>query len=209
MEKRGRFIVFEGLDGSGKSSQLRLLGEYLKESGQNVLETLEPTSGPVGSLLRQILTGRMRADPHTIALLFAADRSDHLFQQQDGLLARLAGGMTVLCDRYYLSNYAYQAEHVSLDALIEFNRHNTRNLRPDLTLFLDLPVEVSLERIRKNRVSVELFEKEENLRKVRDFYHQAIERLASEENIRIINADRSVDEIAADIRQIVGELPGF
>ena len=111
MEK-GKFIVLEGIDGSGKSSQTAPLVKHIEALGVPCRETREPTDGPVGSLIRQIFTGRVTADNRVIAALYAADRIDHLVNEVDGLLAAVDQGVTVVSDRYYFSSYAYHSVDV-------------------------------------------------------------------------------------------------
>lgn len=90
--KKGNFIAFEGIDGSGKSTQIGLLAERLKKEGIRCYTTMEPTNGPIGSLIRQVMTGRIRMDNKAIAGLFAADRLDHLLNEVDGIAAKMEGG---------------------------------------------------------------------------------------------------------------------
>ena len=143
---RGCFFALEGIDGSGKSTQLPLLARRLEEAGFPCLQTREPTDGPVGSLLRRVLTGQVTCDSRVAAPLFVADRLDHLLRPEDGLLAVLEGGTTVLCDRYLFSSYAYQSVDLSLDWVIGANRPCADLLRPDATLFLDVEPELALAR---------------------------------------------------------------
>ena len=102
----GRFLALEGIDGSGKSTQLQLLLERLRARGVECCGTREPSDGPVGAMIRQILTGRVTADNRVIAGLFAADRLDHLVNRRDGILEQVRSGVTVVTDRYYFSSYA-------------------------------------------------------------------------------------------------------
>jgi len=141
---RGCFIVLEGIDGSGTTSQTRALADRLRGSGRNVLETREPTSGAIGALIRERLSVRAAAlDPAALALLFAADRIDHLARE---ITPAIAAGSVVISDRYLLSSFAYQ----SLDCDIAWIREiNARALRPDLTLFLEVPAEVAFDRVQR------------------------------------------------------------
>src|SRR4051812_8814260 len=100
------FIALEGIDGSGKSSQVRLLAKKLQAAGHKVHATFEPTDGHIGKLLRSILKGTIKADNRTIAGLFLADRLDHLLHEETGLVKMLEQGYTVITDRYYFSSYA-------------------------------------------------------------------------------------------------------
>src|SRR5437870_4053780 len=101
---RGAFIVFEGLDGAGISTQARLLHERLIASEVPCNRSFEPTAGPVGSLLRQYLAHRVQFDPHTVAALFAADRLDHLYNRTNGIAQRLENGITEISERYLFSS---------------------------------------------------------------------------------------------------------
>jgi len=206
METRGLFLAFEGIDGSGKSTQLERLRRRLTAEGIRCLATREPTEGPVGSLLRQILTGRTAADGRVIASLFTADRIDHIVNGTDGILKRVREGVTVLTDRYYFSSYAYQGVEMGLDWVIASNSVSAGLLRPDLTVFLDLPVERAMERIQKNRYTQELYEKEERLRAVRQKYFEAFERLRDEERVAVIDAAAAEDAVAEQIWNTISPL---
>ena len=107
--ERGRFIVFEGIDGSGKTTQIQLLKNRLQQEGIECYSTREPTDSPIGSLIHQIMTGRVRSDNKVIAALFVADRLDHLLNPTDGILEKIGSGISVISDRYYFSSYAYHS----------------------------------------------------------------------------------------------------
>ncbi len=203
---RGFFFAFEGIDGSGKTTQLERLRQKLAAEGLRCLVTREPTEGPVGSLLRQILTGRTAADYRVIASLFTADRIDHLVNDADGILKRVREGVTVLTDRYYFSSYAYQGMDMGLDWVIAATSVSAGLLRPDLTVFLDIPAERAMERIQKNRYTQELFEKEERLRVVRRKYLEAFEKLRDQERVAVIDADAGEDTVAARVWEAVSPL---
>ena len=117
-KQKGNFIAFEGIDGSGKSTQIGLLAERLKKEGVCCYTTMEPTNAPVGSLVRQVMTGRIRMDNKAIAALFAADRLDHLLNEVDGIASKIEEGTTVLTDRYYFSSYAYHSVDVPMEWVI-------------------------------------------------------------------------------------------
>src|SRR5687767_4680396 len=109
--KKNLFLAFEGIDGSGKSTQVKKLAHKLAEEGHKVCTTCEPTTGPIGKMIRDIFNHRMEGDQRTIAALFAADRLEHLLNKQDGILKKLEEGYTVITDRYYFSSYAYHSVH--------------------------------------------------------------------------------------------------
>ena len=203
---RGRFLVFEGIDGSGKSTQVRLLAERLRGMGIPCDKTMEPTDGPFGSQIRQVLTGRIQADPRVLAPLFVADRLDHLLKPGNGLSTRVQAGVTVLCDRYYYSNYAYQSADLSMDWVIEANAPCREILRPDLCLFLDVDPDAALERITRNRDHTELFEKKSRLVRTREDYREAFRRIAGEEHIVTIDGSGTKEEIAERIWEAVRQL---
>lgn len=198
MEK-GKFIVLEGIDGSGKSSQIGPLVKRLEGLGLSCRADREPTGGPVGSLIRQIFTGRVTADNRVIAALYAADRIDHLVNEVDGLCAAISQGTTVVSDRYYFSSYAYHSVDVDMDWVIQANALSAQLLRPTLTVFLDVPVETALERIHRNRFVEEIFDGEQRLRKTRELYFQAFERLRDTEKVAVVDGSGPPEEVARRI----------
>lgn len=206
--QRGKFIVFEGIDGSGKSTQIKLLANYLREKGVSVYTTFEPTDGPIGSVLHQCMTGRIPADEKTIAALFVADRLDHLNNPVNGILSKIEGGITVLSDRYYLSSYAYNGAHVSLDWVMQANSMCAEILRPDINIYIDIDPQVSLGRVSR-RGSTERYEKLDNMERVRKKYFELFDRLGKEEKIAIVQSRREVQETAKKIREAADELFGF
>ena len=197
--EKGAFIVLEGIDGSGKSSQIDPLARWLASRGVRCLTTREPTGGPVGSLIRQIFTGRVNADNRVIAALYAADRIDHLVNEVDGLCAVLDKGITVVSDRYYFSSYAYHSVDMDMDWVIQANSVSAGLLRPTVTIFLDVPVEEALERIRQNRVVREIFDQEDRLRQTRELYFKAFERLRDVENVAVVDGSGSREQVAERI----------
>ena len=194
--KKGKFIVLEGIDGSGKSSQIGALVERLEALGLPCRADREPTGGPVGSLIRQIFTGRVSADNRVIAALYAADRLDHLVNEVDGLCAAIDRGITVVCDRYYFSSYAYHGVDVDMDWVIGANALSANLLRPTLTVFLDVPVETALERIHKNRTVEEIFDREDRLRKTRELYFQAFDRLKDVERVAVVDGSGPREQVS-------------
>lgn len=197
--KNNLFIAFEGIDGSGKSTQVMLLTDNLKKAGHKVYYTFEPTDSPIGAIIRNIFKHRIEADHRTIAGLFVADRLDHLLNKTNGILKKLEEGYTVISDRYYFSSYAYHGTHMSLDWVIQANSLSADLLRPDINIYIDITPEISMKRLNNGRSSMELYETIENLRNVRGKYLEAIEQLKFKENIFITDGNRSPEIIAADI----------
>lgn len=200
---RGRFFALEGIDGSGKSTQLKLLAQRLQRHGLPCHRTKEPTDAPIGALIRQILSGQWQADPRAVAALFAADRIEHLVHPTDGLCDILAHGTHVITDRYYFSSYAYHSVDLDMDWVIQTNAISAELLRPNLTLFFDLPIPVALHRIRTNRPSLELYETEERLRAVRAKYFEAFEKLHTIESVCIIDANGTEAEVSERVWRAV------
>ncbi len=202
----GNFIAFEGIDGSGKSTQILLLQKKLTELNMKCFTTREPSASPIGSLIHQIMTGRVEADNRAVAGLFVADRVDHLLNNVDGICSKINDGITVLTDRYYFSSYAYQAVDMDMDWVINANSISAEILRPTATVFLDIDVKTAMERISKNRFHTELYEKEERLIAVRDNYFKAFEKLKGIENVIVIDADAPEDIIAQRVWNAVEPL---
>lgn len=193
---RGNFIAFEGIDGSGKSTQISLLIERLKKEGIYCYSTMEPTSSPIGSLIHQIMTGRIKTDNRVIAGLFVADRLDHLLNEVDGILSKINEGITVITDRYYFSSYAYHSVDMPMEWVIKANEQSSMILKPTITIFIDVDPDIAVGRIAKNRFHQELFEKKSRLVKVRENYLKAFELLEKEENYVIIDGNQTQEKIA-------------
>ena len=186
--KRGLFIVLEGPDGAGISTQAALLHSNLIARGLRAASTKEPTGGPIGSVVRQALAHRLVYPPNepvgddVMALLYAADRLDHL---RADVLPRLEAGVHVVCDRYRLSSYAYQGLTLGQDWVRTLNN---RAIAPDLTFFIDVPPETSQQRIVARGGHIELYERDERLRPIYANYLSLIE-AAKAEGERIITVD--------------------
>jgi dTMP kinase len=195
----GALIVIEGIDGSGTTTQTDLLLEWLGRIGVPAVATREPSGGPIGAVLRQHLGRQVElGGPEAEALAFAADRMDHVVSE---IVPALAVGTTVVADRYYLSSLAYQALACDLDWLREINR---LALRPDLTVFLAVPVEVGMERF-SGRTTRERFEEDRGeLARIAERYDAAIVALrAGGEEVQVIDGTRSPSEVQAEIVSLV------
>ena len=200
------FIAFEGIDGSGKTTQAKRLADSLTLEGTKIHLTAEPTKRTIGKMIREIFSGAAKADERVIAGLFVADRLDHILNDQDGMLNLLRNGITVISDRYYLSSYAYHGVHTDMDWVINSNAMAAKLLRPDLNIFIDVSPEIAMDRIASGRTGTELYETLDNLKAVRQKYFEAFEKVRGEEKIEIINGDRPHDEVSADILALVSTL---
>lgn len=205
MEK-GLFIAFEGLDGSGKSTQIDLLARHLENQGRRVWHTAEPTDLPTGKLLRQALGGSGNTDPAYLAGLFLADRVAHNTDPEQGIGRLLDQGINVISDRYYYSSFAYQGMDTDLEWVIRMNLQSPVIRKPDLCIFLDVDYRTCKERIDGRKGRLEIFEKDaETLARIRDKFFEVFHLLGEKENIRIVSADRPMEEITREILCLVDE----
>ena len=199
---RGRFIVFEGIDGAGKSTQIEKLRQKLISEGRKVFITAEPTASVTGGILRDALSGNYKRSSAELAAMFLSDRVFHNVNESVGINQALEKGFDVISDRYYYSSFAYQGLDSDIDWVINMNLNCPEIRRPDLCIFLDLDAQKSKERIDTNRATVEIFEKEEILNKIRGKFFDVFSRLP-DENIEIIDASGSVDDVAEKISEVV------
>lgn len=195
----GKFIVMEGLDGSGKSTQLRLLEQNLHDLGYATDVTAEPTASAVGGLLRDALCGYTKRTPAEMAALFVLDRIQHNVNPVWGINKMLEQGRVVISDRYYYSSLAYQGRITDPAWVRSMNLDCPEIRRPDLCVFLDVDYEACRRRVEEGRAFLEIYEDAESLRQTRECYHQVLSELASRDNIVIVDAGRSPEEVAADV----------
>lgn len=205
---KGKFIVIEGLDGSGKTTQTKIVTEKLTARGINVINQAEPTPHEYGKMCREALSGRKKCTKSQLALLFTADRIDHNVNAEDGINMHLQRGDTVISDRYYYSTLAYQGVDVGMNWLKSLNLDCEDIRKPDLCVFLDLTPEKSMERINANRSAdeIEIYENLEYLTSIRKRFYNVIDSLKDSENIAVINADGTVEEVAEKIEKAVMSL---
>jgi dTMP kinase len=212
-EPRGPFIVLEGIDGAGTTTQLNVLREHFRITGRGAFYTHEPSDGPIGMLIRLALQGRLVGgafelhDPNdparpttadfdrtALALLFAADRADHVTTQ---VRPNLDAGRAVVCDRYLLSTLAYQGQSCDAEWLLEINR---QVVTPDLTFFLDVRPSDAKLRMRASRWKRELFESSEEQHGIRDAYWRYIDMgLPQLGRIEVIESSRPSAEVSSDL----------
>ena len=202
----GKFIVFEGLDGSGKSTHIKLLYDYLKARGEKVFITTEPTGYESGKQLRAALSGAVLRSPCEMAVMFVYDRIAHNINPKDGISAMLDSGAYVICDRYYYSSLAYQGSETDFEWVRSMNVNCPEIRRPDVCIYLDLSPAQCIKRIKSSRESMEIYETFDKLTAVEDKFKYAFKLLSNTDNIKIVDADRSIYEVAADIRAIIENL---
>ncbi|MBN2096836.1 dTMP kinase [Candidatus Peregrinibacteria bacterium] len=194
------FIAFEGLDGSGSSTQSRLLAKKLEANGHAVLLTKEPTSdSPIGKMIREVLQHKWDCSPDGLQLLFSADRAEHL---KNKIEPALKNGQIVITDRYFFSTIAYGALAVD-DA--EWLKQLSKHFRvPDITFLFRLDPKTCIERIQGRGSDFELFEQHDKLETIWRTYEKIAEEYP---HFHLIDASKSIDEISDEIWKIVsGEL---
>ena len=204
--KNGLFISIEGPDGSGKSTQIEVLRKYFEKQGIDVLLTREPGGTPISEKIREIIIDKnnMEMDDMTEALLYAASRAQHVAEV---IKPALAAGKIVICDRFIDSSIAYQGYGRELgDCVRVINEYAVRGCIPDMTFLMKMDPKVGKERISESEQDRLEQEKLDFHRRVFDGYIEMEERF---DRIIGIDAERSIDEISADIishiERIIGE----
>ncbi len=196
---RGRFIVLEGIDGSGTTTQAKRLTEELARRGRSVVATWEPSTGPVGQLIRRALRHELARDDggqrelswETLALLFAADRADHV---ESVIRPALDAGLIVVSDRYDLSSLTYQSLTAPEPdgALAWIRTLNARAVRPDLTLVLDVAGDVAEVRRASRGGPAELFEVTELQRRLAALYTRAERLVPADRLVHVVDGEPDV-----------------
>ncbi|HEY3819729.1 MAG TPA: dTMP kinase [Polyangiaceae bacterium] len=204
MTGKGRFVVLEGIDGSGTTTQVARLASRLREARVPVRSTREPSDGPMGTLVRQVLTGRLvvpggRAPGWaTMALLFAADRMDHVESEIEPFVTE---GGVMLSDRYDASSLAYQSVSSGADSkeAVEWIRSLNRYARrPDLTMVLDLQPDIAADRRSQRGEAAQLYEQNEVQRALAVFYKD-LARHMPHDRIVLVDASGTVEEVHARV----------
>jgi dTMP kinase len=198
---QGRFVVLEGIDGAGTTTQASLLAKRLKAAGSAVRTTREPSDGPVGTLIRQVLSGRivgaggLAPGWETMALLFAADRMDHVETEIEPFLAN---GGVVISDRYDASSLAYQSVSSGRggeDAVSWIRTLNRYARRPDVTIVLDVPSDVAAARREVRGEAAQLYEQNEVQRSLVVFYRDLAKHMPKD-RVVLVDATGSVEQVA-------------
>lgn len=204
----GKFIVIEGIDGAGKSTQLEQLKQHPLLQGAYF--TFQPTSEGLGKIIReQIRKSTPEYSPEAMTALLVADRLHHITAPYVGLLARLNQGQHVVCDRYILSSLAYQSLTAPFDLVWNLNQPAWSLLTPDLTFFLDLSPKDSMERIMARDEELDSFETLENLRHIRGNYHKGISMMKDQAaTISLIEAKASIPSVSQELNRLVAQFLG-
>ena len=185
------FVVFEGLDGAGTTTQIKRLAEKFEKNGRKVFLTHEPTDNPIGRVVRDVLQHKFRTTPAALALLYASDRDDHLKNPVYGIERQISEGKIVLSDRYFYSSIAYQGVDLDVDFVKSINPFP----HAGFLIFIDTSAESCMKRIEKRGEEKELFEKYEFLKKVRENYLKQLESVPEGTNVLVLDGELSIDEI--------------
>ncbi len=194
----GIFFALEGIDGAGTTTQRELLGEHVRSKGHEVLLTNEPSGGPIGQLIRAVLTKKIEMVEPALALAFAADRLDHLQHEIEPAVAR---GAVVLSDRYVMSSLAYQ----SLDLPSEWVQQINALARvPDATFFLRVSPETAAGRREARGGPEERFDDLTVQERIARSYEAALEQTAVG-HVHTVDAEADVETVAAELRRLIDE----
>lgn len=205
--KRGLFIVIEGVDGSGKTTQANLLAEYLRSKGRTVHHTAEPTATGLGGMVRDGLGGEHPRTREELAAMFAADRVSHNVSPKNGIIKHLCEGTDVVCDRYYYSSLAYQGVDGAMDWVAGMNLDCPFITKPDICVFLDMDPEKCHEHIRAGRTHFEIYEENAAMiYETRRRYGIVFEMLKGRDKIAVIDSAGTVDEVFEKIKAEIDKL---
>ncbi len=187
-------IAFEGLDGSGLSTQAVMLKKYVASRGKSAILTKEPTDGLIGGLVKASLRREWKLNPLGVQLLFAADRSHHLTNDIEPAIKK---GRVVITDRYILSSLAFGSLDVSLNFLKQLNAPFRK---PDITFIIDTQPKICVQRLKNSRFHFEVFEDEQKLEMVRRNYLSLKNYFTG---AVIIDGNKKPDEVFAEIKRVV------
>ncbi|MFH0832855.1 MAG: dTMP kinase [Candidatus Aenigmatarchaeota archaeon] len=193
----GKFIVFEGLDGSGITTQATLLRNHSISNGYDTLLTKEPTDGLIGGIIKSALKKEWKISPITLQILYAADRSHHL---ENEIEPALKANRIVVCDRYIMSSLAYGSLDINKDVLQNLNKNFKK---PNLTIIIDTQPKICIERMKKARHHLELFENESKLVQIRNAYLSMKNYFP---DTYIVDGNRGVEEVFSDVKKIFGKV---
>ena len=192
---KGKFIVFEGLDGSGKATQSGLLYDAFRAQKRKAHLTREPSQYLIGGLIRSRISHDWDSSPECLQLLFCADRAHHLEKE---IIPALKKGVTVICDRYFFSTVAYGGLHIKdTQWLLDLNKHF---LLPDITFLLSVSSRELIQRMETSRFTLELFAQEEKLRKI---WPNFLALQKQFDNVFVIDGNRRKEAVTKDILKIV------
>lgn len=206
--KKGLFIVFEGGEGSGKSTMIDKVYEWLRECNYDCIKTREPGGISIAEQIRQVILNKENTnmDPRTEALLYTAARRQHLVEK---VIPALENGQVVLCDRFLDSSLAYQgfARGIGIDEIYEINKFAIGDCMPDISILFDISPEVGMERINKNsqrevnRLDLESLDFHNKVREGYDIVYKN-----NKDRMVKINAEEPIDKVFDNVKNIISNL---
>ena len=198
--KRGKFIVFEGLDGSGKTTHIKRLTKHLQKQDIRCLATKEPTDGIIGNIARLALHGKEPLSIDALALIFAADRAEHIAKQ---INPALTAGLHVLCDRFVYSNMAFQGTAIPLNTIAAYNERSLT--APDMTIFIDVTPEECARRQSRRKIK-EIYDGLKLAQEIRSLYFEAFEQHKERMPVTVVDGNGEEDEVFARLLAVVTAL---
>ncbi len=199
MEILDNFIVFEGLDGAGTTTQAKLLAKALLERSMNNFLTCEPTDHEIGRLIRKVLAGEVKITHKALAMLYAADRDDHIYGT-DGIIEHLEKNDYVISDRYLFSSEAYQSINTPFEEVAELN---SRFPMPQYLIYIDTPVDHCMQRIESSRTTKDIFEHSQFQQSVYENYDIALSNLSDKIMLIRLDGTLAIEEIQHEILRII------
>ncbi len=192
------FIVIEGIDGAGTTTQKGRIESYLRGIGRNAVSTFEPTDKEIGRLIRAVLRSEIRMPDLSLAMLYAADRANHLYGE-GGIIENTEKGNIVISDRYFYSSLAYQSLNLDYGKIESLNDYP----HPEYLIFLDVDVKTCIERIEKRGEKKEIFEKESLLERIRENYLRSFENLPGSVKFLSIAGNKAIEETTEIIKDFL------
>ncbi len=196
------FIVLEGLDGAGTTTQLKAINTQLSNMGYKTYSTFEPTDRPIGKIVRDVLAKRFITTPLTLAKLYATDREDHLYNEENGVLKHLNNNEIVISDRYFYSSLAYQGVLCDYEKVKQLNDYP----HPQFLIYIETALDTCLNRINKRGNDKDIFEHNDFLSKVELNYQKILKEIPKEVVLIKINGEDSVETISS---KIINELKKY
>lgn len=203
----GKYIVFEGIDGSGKSTHVKRVVQKLIQVGHMACGTAEPTDGEVGKLVRRILSGELKLDKRVMGMLFVPDTLDHFLggEGREGLLSLLERDFVVVSDRSYFSTCAYQSAYLPLAWIVKAHSVSMNLLMPDLVVFFDVDPNVCMQRLQARGGDLQIHEKLEFLKGVRERYSMVFKEFP-DTRVEYINGGGSEDQVFERVWEVVSQV---
>lgn len=201
-----RFIVLEGIDGSGTSTQLKKLSDFFTANSIDHHLCCEPTDNSIGMLIRQILKGEMKVTTETLALLFAADRNEHVYGR-NGIIENHQAGKWIICDRYLFSTLAYQRTGMKIEKLYQLNKDFPL---PEITFFVNTPAESADQRVSARNETREIYETLQLQKNIVNNYFSAFELFEKTGmKLSVIDGEQTIATVTSKIIDELKKLPDF